>query len=232
MSASKPIEVKFMSKYRYVHFDVCKRMLQLMTAERSTQCTDIIGRLCEIIRIAKDLDDPLGSLELSGLIFHNTHFYVHRKLLASKLLIPESLLCKRLDQVGMIVQKNSALNEFGNILENTQGWEVRVYSPRSDCKKMINMIGRNGLFLAAKKAAAEEFAPSVCDCSIDCLTKVKLPDRLIVHGTPMDDRRSEGKVSVLVADGPKIGAFTISLGDEPGLPMVALPTVSAWNTKE
>ena len=220
--------------HKYASFEVSKRMLQIISAEGSMQCIDIIGRICEVIRLAKDMDDPIATLQQWGLVFNNTHFYVHRRIVSSLLLVPESVLTRRFDQEGMVVQKDPALRDA---LGPRQDWEARVYSPRSNCKKLLNMIGRSGVFLSCttrkKHLGSDDLVSGNYECRLDCFTRPKLPEKLIVYGPQIEERKSDGGFAVLVADGGKMTVFGPSPLDEAKFPMVALPVeTSVWVGKE
>ena len=153
----------------------------MIANEGSTQCTDVITRMDQLLRLAKDVEEPCVNLRACGLAFDTTLFYIHKKILSCVLLIPESLLCRRLDQAGLVAVKDAASSQHvAQFLGNFRGWEARSYSTRTDCEKMRAFVVKWGLGVSGKKTKTsldETFSPNL-EFNLDQITRLRLPERV------------------------------------------------------
>jgi hypothetical protein len=121
--------------------DVKRRMLRLLSDDASDPCPSVVWRLYELVKLAGGTCDPALNLQYCGVIFDGNSFRVDRPVLSATLLVPESLLARRMDESQLTVIPPDSKRRLPKDFDDASGrWELRAYAKTPDCGKLVELV--------------------------------------------------------------------------------------------
>lgn len=166
----------------YCPYEVKKKMMSLIAEDGSMVCLSVVKRLCEMIKVCHENDEPITALMVCGVIFEDAYFIMHRKSLACALIVPEKILTKRLDQAGMTITQlpQANANDILKFNRPPQECEVRVYAMSTDCKRLRELLSQTGMFFNGKRRSADaSFSPEFV--KRDQFVPVRIPKKIALN---------------------------------------------------
>lgn len=167
----------------YCPYEVKKKMMSLIAEDGSMVCPSVVKRLCEMIKVCYENDEPITALLVCGVIFEEGHFIMHRKSLACALIVPEKILTKRLDQAGMTITQlpQANANDILKFNRPPQECEVRAYALSTDCKRLRELLSQTGMFFSGKRRSAGDTTFSQDFVKTDQFVPVRIPKKIALN---------------------------------------------------
>lgn len=187
--------------YSYCLHDVKKRMMDFIVADGSTSCPSVIARLCEMIKICQENDEPVAALHACGIVFEDMQFYIQRASLACSLMVPEKILVRRLDQAGMVLSTESVTGSDLN-RNGRHDWEIRSYSLSTDCKRLRELLGQTGSYTGSKRRPLTEPNIITEPVRIGYTGSVRVPKKIMSTGHLVCTRQTTD-IPVVFTDGAR-----------------------------
>jgi hypothetical protein len=214
--------------------EVKRKMLHLIGDDGSSACPSVIWRLYELVKLAGATPEPVINLRECGIIFDSQYFYVQRRLLAESLLLPESVLTRRLDQAMLIGFKAavdaahgpSISQEAEKLIESSAHWEARRYATTSDCEKLMQLIGATHSFAISLNrpcAPRDDHISTTLEMPIGALQRYTLPTTIQTYSAGPAARAERPIQRVLCVDGDRLAIFSLPSGGAAPLPLVRIP---------